>query len=190
MTHERLNILPVEHRVTPQVGPAAARHPPAEHGLRAAVDALELPAILRRREHQVMSLDDAAAGDVDQVAAEHVGGQEHLPGSPLEGLRLQRVRVEAHRARLELRNQVLADEHVLRADANLEAGHRWIAALGQLDDEVLDPPDLGAGGVQHRASQPLRDHHAALALTTPRLIHVPILLDFTHRNPSPTTMYD
>lgn len=69
MTHEGLDVLPVENRMAPQVGPASPGHQPAQHGLRAAVDALKPPAVVTLGEDEVVRLDDAPASYVDQMAA-------------------------------------------------------------------------------------------------------------------------
>ncbi len=135
-----------------------------------------------------MRLHDAASRDVDQVAAEHVRGKQHLAGSPLERLRLEGVRVEANRARLELVDQVDAHENALGADAHLQSRDRGItAAFGQLDDEVLDAADLGAGRVQNRAAQQLREHQPAflslLVVLLARVVHVSVRSLVRHLNP-------
>src|SRR5436190_932688 len=131
-------------------------------------------------ESEVGRLRDATLGHVNQMASEHVCRQQHLTGAALECLGPDRVRIEPHAAWLERVDQVPADEHVLRADANLEALDRRVRTVAELDDEVLDPPDLGPRRVEDRAAQELRDHQPALVLVVPRLIHAPVLILFTH----------
>ena len=175
VTDERLHVSPVEDRVAAQVGAAAPGHEPAQHRLRAAVDALQPPALLRMREHEIVGLHDASARDINQMAAEHVGSKQHLARSALERLRLKCVGVETHRARLELVDQVNAHEHVLRSDAHLQPRDRGIpATLRQLDDEIFDAADLGPGRVQHRAAQQLRQHQPAFLSSLARLVHVSV----------------
>jgi len=188
VSDERLHVSPVEDRVTAQVGPAAPGHQPAQHGLRAAVDALEPPALFPVREHEIVRLHDATACDVDEVAAEHVGSKQHLAGSPLERLRLDRVRVEANRARRELVDQVYAHENVLSADPHLQSRDRGItAAFRQLDYEILGAADLGPGRVQNRAAEQLREHQPAflslLIVLLARVVHVSVRFLVSHLSP-------
>ena len=89
--------------------------------------------------------------------------------------------VEAHRARLELVDEVYPHEHVLRADTHLEARDRGIPApFRELDDEILDPPDLRTGGVQHRAAQYLRQHQPAFISRLALVIDVSVSFLICH----------
>ena len=181
MPDEWLYVLPIEDHVSPEVGPPATRHEAPQHRLRAAVDAGEVPAIDARRQDQVMGLDDAALGHVDEVAAEHIRRKKDLARTPLESLGAQRVRVETHAAGLEALDHVFADEHVLGANPHLESLDGRVCAVRQLDDEVLDPADFRARRVEDGAPQHLRQHQSSFLVVVPGMIHARVLPAVTHR---------
>ena len=194
LADERLDVLPIEDDVAAKVGPGAARQQAAQHGLRAAVDAREVPAVGARRQDEVVRLHDPALDHVDEVSPEHVGREQHLAWTALERLGADGVRLQAHGAGLEGFDDVLADEHVLRTDAHLHPGHGRIGAVGELDDEVLDASDLGPRGVQHRAAKDLRHHQAALVVAVLRSVHASVahwaiihLPEGLHEPPAPAT---
>jgi hypothetical protein len=89
-----------------------------------------------------MGLHDAAVRHVDEMPAQHIGGEQHFPGPALEWLGAQLVGIEPDRAWFQVRDEVLADEDVLRSDPDLQACQRRVWALDQLDDEVLQAADL------------------------------------------------
>src|SRR5712692_10771550 len=127
MPDERLHVLPVQDGVLAQVGPAAAWHQPAKHRPRTAVDTEEPPTVVDVPKHEVMRLDDAAAGHVHQVASEDVAGQQHLARPPLECAHVKRAAVEPHLSRSEPVHDLATDEQIAPADADLDPGHWWVA---------------------------------------------------------------
>jgi hypothetical protein len=99
-----------------------------------------------------------------------------LPAAPLRGV-----------AGFQPLDQVLADEHVLRPDANLEPDHGRIAPVGELDDEVLDAADFGPGRIQHGAALQLRDHDAPLVRPM-FCMHAAVVTFVAHRSPISTKL--
>src|SRR6266851_1049909 len=130
-----------------------------------------------------MGLDDATLVHVDQVPAQHVGGQQDLAWASLKRLGPDGVGVEPHAARLQAVDEVFADEHVLRADAHIQAAHGRVRAFGQLDDEVDDAADLRSGRVQDRAVQDMRQHQPPFVRVSLRVFHfhAAVFSSFTHR---------
>src|SRR5439155_17497892 len=87
---------------------------------------------------------------------------------------------QAHAAGLEAVDQAFADEHVLRADPNLQSGDGRIRPLRELDDEILDSADFRPGRIQHRAAQQLRDHEPPVVSVARRLLHAAVPTSITH----------
>ena len=121
-----------------------------------------------------MCLDDPSFDHVDEVPSQHVRRQQHLACSTLEGLGADGVCVEAHAARFQGFDQILAYEDVLRAHADLQPGDRRICTVGELDDEVFDAAHLSTGRVEHGTAQQLRHHQAAPVADVPRFVHAPV----------------
>ena len=157
---ERLHLFPVEQHVVAKVGSRLSRHEAAQHRARAAIHAEQPPLAVGLPEHQVVAPHEAAARHVHQVPSEYVRRQQHLARPPLERGHVDGVGVQPHRAGLELFDQLAADEHIVAADADLQAGDGRIPAVGELRDEVLHAPHLVARGVEHRAPEQLRDSDA------------------------------
>ena len=109
-----------------------------------------------------MGLDDSATSHVHQVPAEHVRGKKHLARASLEGACMERVGAEPHLSWCELVDVLHPDIDVAAADSNLDSRHWRIAALAELHYEVLEPAQLVARRVEHRAVQELREHQPAL----------------------------
>ena len=170
MPDERLNVFPVQDRVLAQVGPSTSRDQPAEHRARAAVDARQPPAVIDVREDEVVGLHDPGAGHVHEVAAENVGRQQHLPGASLEPAGVEGAGVESHVTGREPVDVLGADENIAAAHADLDPGHRRIAAAVQLDDQVFEPAELLAGLVEDGAAPQLRDHQPPLLVAHLKLI--------------------
>ena len=63
--HERLHVLPVQERMAPEIGAAAARDQPPQPRLRAAIHAQQPPLPLHLRQHKVVGAYEMAAGDID-----------------------------------------------------------------------------------------------------------------------------
>src|SRR2546421_10794551 len=105
-----------------------------------------------------MGLSDPALVHIDQVVAEHIRGQQHLPRTALKRFGADGVSVQTTPAWLEAVDQLFAYEHILRPDANLQAGDRRVSALRELDDESFDAADPRPRRVQHRAFSKLCGH--------------------------------
>ena len=150
-----------------------------DYGFASARVRVDMKAVKRRKD-QVVRLNDSAFDHVNQVPAEHVRCKQHLAGPALESFGADGVRVQPDTTRLERVDQVLADEHVLRSDPDLQPRHGRVGAVGELDDEVFDPPDLRSGWVEDRAAQELRDHQPPLVMQARRLLHIAVHTSIAH----------
>ena len=127
--HERLHVLPVQERVAPEIGTAAAGDQPPQPGLRAAVHTQEPPLPVHLRQHQIVGAHEMAAGDIDEVPAQHVRRQQHLASAALKLGHVQRADVQLDRVRLQPLHELQPDEHVVLPHPDLEAGDRRVAAV-------------------------------------------------------------
>src|SRR5207245_6226702 len=131
-----------------------------------------------------MGLNDPALVHVDQVVAQHIRRQQHLTRTALKRFGADGVSVQTNPAWLEAVDQLFAYEHILRTDANLQAGDRRVSALRELDDEVFDAADLRPGRVQHRAFQKLCEHEHPSVWAGLRCVGAYVLTTTTHRRSS------
>ena len=93
---------------------------------------------------------------VDELVPEQVLAEQHLADAPLEAPQAELLPRQTHRAGSELRDPVNRHEQLAPTDLGLQAGHRWVAAIGEAHDQILDPPEPLAAAIEQRAAQDTR----------------------------------
>src|SRR2546421_2366611 len=88
-----------------------------------------------------MGLNDPALVHIAQVVAEHIRRQQHLTRTALNRFGADGVSVETNPAWLEAVDQLFAYEHILRTDANLQAGDRRGSGRPDAVDVVFHAAD-------------------------------------------------
>jgi len=88
---------------------------------------------------------------------EHVLAQEDFPRPALETTEIELISCKLHAAGFELADHLRGDEELTPGDASLEARDRWVGAVGQAYDQVLDAAEAVATTVDELALEQHRE---------------------------------
>jgi hypothetical protein len=150
VTHEWLDVRPVEHRGRALGVAAAARQQAGEAAAPGGVDPDEAPPAVDAPQRDVVGMDQPAPGDIDEPAVQDVLVQQHLTGPSLEALEVEGVARQLHTTRGESADAIDGHEQLASSDARLQPDDRGIARVREPDDQVVDASEPLTAAVDQR----------------------------------------
>ena len=109
---------------------------------------------------EVGGTDDLDALDVDELVVEHVLGQQHLAGAADDVAQVEPGRAQQHLGVADAVDGRRRHEGQPAPDPDHQTAHRRVGLpVGPAGDDVVQPADLLAGLVAHRAAEEAGQRH-------------------------------